>query len=44
MTELKRCLVDKESVKYSYEEIIKGAAVDAVDRENRTHLNADNLT
>lgn len=43
MTELKRCLVDKESVKYAYEEIIKGA-VDAVDRENRTHLNADNLT
>lgn len=43
MTELKRCLVDKESVKYSYEEIRKGA-VEAVDRENRTHINADNLT
>ena len=37
MTQLKRCLFDGEG---DYDEIIKGA-VESVDRENSTHLNAD---
>ena len=41
MTQLKGVLVDGiDNKSYSYEEIIKGA-VEAVDRENSTHLNAD---
>ncbi len=42
MTQLKGVLIDgQENKLYSYEEIIKGA-VEAVDRENSTHLNSDN--
>ena len=42
MTLLKQALTTKQSdVAYSYGEIIKGA-VESVDRENSTHLNADN--
>ncbi len=42
MTKLKKILLDnKPDDAYTYEEIIKGA-VNAVDRENSTHLNADN--
>lgn len=40
MTQLKRVLVDGKISKYLYKEIITGA-VEAVDRENSTHLNAD---
>ena len=41
MTLLKKVLLDGElDGKYSYDEIIKGA-VESVDRENSTHLNAD---
>ena len=41
MTQLKRVLIDGVSdSSYTYEEIIKGA-VESVDRENSTHLNAD---
>lgn len=43
MTQLKSILIDSGSngeCKYEYEEIIKGA-VESVDRENSTHLNAD---
>ena len=41
MTLLKQALLsDQTDHKYSYEEIIKGA-VEAVDRENSTHINAD---
>ena len=42
MTQLKHVLFNDEiTVKYSYDRIIRGA-VEAVDRENSTHLNADN--
>lgn len=42
MTQLKDVLLEKKiDSAYSYEDIIKGA-VEAVDRENSTHLNADN--
>ena len=42
MTQLKTVLVDNgPEAEYSYEDIIKGA-VESVDRENSTHLNADN--
>ena len=41
MTQLKKCLnLEEECADYSYEEIIRGA-VEAIDRENSTHLNAD---
>lgn len=41
MTRLKTVLLDKgHEITYSYEDIIKGA-VESVDRENSTHLNAD---
>lgn len=40
MTLLKRILIDKKRVEYSYKDVIRGA-VEAVDRENSTHLNAD---
>jgi hypothetical protein len=41
MTLLKRVLIDNLSdISYTYNEIIKGA-VESVDRENSTHLNAD---
>jgi len=41
MTQLKKVLLDGGSgASYTYEEIIKGA-VESVDRENSTHLNAD---
>ena len=41
MTKLKRCLNNKgDCADYSYEEIIRGA-VEAIDRENSTNLNAD---
>lgn len=41
MTLLKNTLWNTKSDDYSYEDIIKGA-VESVDRENSTHLNADN--
>ena len=42
LTQLKDVLLDgKMDSAYSYEDIIKGA-VESVDRENSTHLNADN--
>ncbi len=41
MTQLKEFLEGKALPSYSYKEIIQGA-VKAVDRENSTHLNADN--
>ena len=42
MTQLKDVLIEKKvDSAYSYEDIIKGA-VESVDRENSTHLNADN--
>lgn len=42
MTQLKKYLFKEPTEKaYSYKEIIKGA-VNAVDRENSTHINADN--
>lgn len=42
MTQLKDVLLEKKvDSAYSYEDIIKGA-VESVDRENSTHLNADN--
>ena len=42
MTQLKNVLLDeKVTPAYSYEYVIKGA-VESVDRENSTHLNADN--
>lgn len=41
MTQLKICLnIEKGISDHSYEEIIRGA-VEAIDRENSTHLNAD---
>lgn len=40
MTMLKSVLIKNKEVNYTYEELIKGA-VEAVDRENSTHLNAD---
>lgn len=40
MTLLKRALSNEQTKPYSYEDIIIGA-VEAVDRENSTHLNAD---
>ena len=41
MTQLKKVLLDSGfGASYTYEEIIKGA-VESVDRENSTHLNAD---
>lgn len=40
MTQLKAVLIDKTKTAYTYEEIITGA-VESVDRENSTHLNAD---
>lgn len=43
MTQLKRLLMENEvPTDYSYEEIIK-CAVESVDRENSTHLNADKI-
>lgn len=41
MTLLKDVLIENQDVDYTYEHIISGA-VGAVDRENSTHLNADN--
>lgn len=41
MTLLKDVLIENKDVDYIYEDIIRGA-VEAVDRENSTHLNADN--
>lgn len=41
MTKLKNVLIENKDVDYIYEDIIRGA-VEAVDRENSTHLNADN--
>ena len=41
MTLLKDVLIENKDVDYTYEDIIKGV-VEAVDRENSTHLNADN--
>lgn len=41
MTLLKDVLIENKDTDYTYEDIIRGA-VGAVDRENRTHLNADN--
>lgn len=40
MTQLKRILIEESPTDYSYVEIVRGA-VEAVDRENSTHLNAD---
>ena len=40
MTMLKKVLINKENVKYTYEQLIKGA-VESIDRENSTHLNSD---
>lgn len=40
MTMLKSVLIKNKEVNYTYEELIKGA-VEAVDRGNSTHLNAD---
>lgn len=40
MMQLKTVLIDKSSTDYSYREMIKGV-VEAVDRENSTHLNSD---
>ena len=41
MTKLKNVLIDNVDVNCTYEIIISGAVI-AVDRENSTHLNADN--
>lgn len=41
MTQLKNVLMENKKVDYTYEYLIRGA-VEAVDRENSTHLNADN--
>ena len=40
MTKLKEVIVENKITEYTYEAIIQGA-VEAVDRENSTHLNAD---
>ena len=40
-SKLKEVLLDNKKTEYSYEKII-GNTVEAVDRENSTHLNADN--
>ncbi len=42
MTELRKTLCEEQGSIYNYHKIIQGA-VEAVDRENRTHLNADNI-
>jgi len=41
MTELKKILIDDVPSDFSYEDIIR-SAVESVDRENSTHINADN--
>ncbi len=42
MTQLRKLLSGETHERYSYEDVIKGA-VESVDRENSTHLNADKV-